>query len=264
MINIILLFFFIFNYFLYKKYNLKLYTYIIKKINEFKYLLYIIILSFFIKKFLYELFYISSNSMFPTLSSGDIVLVKKNSKYIKLNNLKRGDLIVFKFPIDNKKNYIKRIIGLPKDKIIYNRINKKIIVKFNNNNYIKYYNYNNINSLILDKIKNLNLNSNLDYKNFKIIKEKIGNCEYDILIYKKQIDFLYNYYLNSNKKNTVEWIVPEGAYFVLGDNRDNSFDSRYWGFVKKKLLIGKVKFILFNIKEVYKILIIKNLKFIKK
>ncbi len=235
-------------------------------------LLYILI----IKYYIYEIFYIPSLSMFPTFKKGDYIIINKIYYFIKnpinnkiilnINKPKYGDIIIFKYPKNNKIFYIKRIIGLPEDIIIYNKRYKniKIYKKYNNKknkyylfniikyskkkkiNYILKIKYNNINKQNIIKIKNIkNLKNNSIYKYF-FIKQKyeyINNIKHKILS-------IPNFYFKKNKKIKKKiWKIPKNMYFVMGDFRDNSEDSRYWGYLDKNLIIGKVEYLILNIKN---------------
>jgi signal peptidase I len=172
-----------------------------------------------IRSFIVEPYRIPSGSMIPTLLVGDFILVKKyeyglklpltNYMLIKNENPKYGDVIVFQYPQDKSINYIKRVIALPGDSIEY--INKEIFVNG------KKYQHALIsdNYIFKDELSNNMLfNENNGIKQYKIAK-------------------------NPEPDQNFTYVVPKDTYFVLGDNRDNSNDSRYWGPVPKQNLIGK-------------------------
>ncbi|HIH2762617.1 MAG TPA: signal peptidase I [Candidatus Azoamicus sp. MARI] len=183
---------------------------------------FILILILIMRLLILEPFRIPSGSMQPTLLIGDFIFVNKFiygihvpiiNKTIKIKNPERGDVIVFKKT--DKKHYIKRLIGLNGDKIIYK--NKKIYI-----NNIK------IKKKIKYKISEI---KKKELTKIKFFKEYLNpKKEYTIKIYKLIDTYKYNY---SNI------IVPKNSYFVLGDNRDNSEDSRFWGFVNQKQIKGK-------------------------
>lgn len=204
----------------------------IKIISVFEYLgsffpVFLIVLV--IRSFIVEPFRIPSGSMIPTLEIGDFIAVNKFAYGIKLpiNSLKivetkrpkRGDVAVFKYPLDPKTPFIKRIIGLPGDKVLY--MDKKLSINGTEVSYSKEGTY-------------IGRNSMRKYTGFGEHSEKYLSIENRILI-------------DPNRFSAnVEFEVPEGQYFVLGDNRDNSRDSRFWGFVPEKNLMGKAIFIWMN------------------
>jgi len=170
-----------------------------------------------VRSFLYEPFQIPSGSMLPTLKIGDFILVNKyhyglrlpvlNSKLVANSQPARGDVIVFRYPEDTSVNYIKRVVGVPGDVITYQ-------------DKILYVNGAPQQQELLAKLppsrpEQLLLREQLDGADHRIYRD------------------IYRPVINGR------WEVPEGHYFVLGDNRDNSKDSRYWGFVPDELLVGK-------------------------
>ncbi len=201
----------------------------------------VILLVFTLRSFLVEPFKIPSASMMPTLIAGDYILVNKfnyglrvpilNNTFFETGHPKRGDVFVFHYPPEPTIDYIKRVVGLPGDKIQYQDkhliINGKILdVKFEDN-----YEY---------EMQGANIIS------ARRSKEQLGEVQHDILIH--DIPNQYNDDAPGAKLQAGETItVPEGNYFAMGDNRDNSADSRVWGFVPEKNLVGKAFFIWMNI-----------------
>ncbi|MDD2840168.1 MAG: signal peptidase I [Rickettsiales bacterium] len=200
-----------------------------------------LVIALIIRSFLYEPFHIPSGSMKPTLVDGDFIFVSKYdvgySKYsfplglplfngrifFNKDNLKRGDVIVFRLPKNPSINYIKRLIGLPGDKIQMKEgvlyINDKMVKKV----YIKQtLEYNDISSSTLKEYK-----ETLDNGKSYPILDRIPN---------------------GNGDNTSVFMVPDGYYFFMGDNRDNSVDSRFieTGFVPEENLVGKARVIFFS------------------
>jgi len=237
---------------------------------------YVLIIVFFIRTVLFEPFFVPSESMNPTLISGDFILSKKFSYGIRnpLNNHilmstyfpNRGDIVVFKYPKCKTINFVKRIIGIPGDYIKYDFKKKKLLIlpmhKLINKqklkvltkyNYISQKNPNSIeirtNETILSQ-KNKKfykkIFSNMFYKEIK--KELLEKNLHEILINGLLIDDNNSYFKQKNL-HLGEWIVPKKAYFVMGDYRDNSLDSRYWGFVSEDNLIGKINSIWMSIEK---------------
>lgn len=200
----------------------------------------VILLVFLIRSFLAEPFKIPSGSMMPTLLAGDYILVNKytyglrvplaNNIFFEINHPKRGDVIVFHYPPDPKIDYIKRVVGLPGDKIQYQ--DKHLI----------------INGKQLD----IQAEDNYEYEmqganiiSARRFKEQLGDVRHDILIHDIPNQYESNS-LGEKLMNGETIVVPEGQYYAMGDNRDNSSDSRVWGFVPDKNLVGKAFFIWFN------------------
>ena len=175
------------------------------------------------RSFIIEPYRIPSGSMIPTLVVGDFILVKKYeygirlpvSNYKIIDNSKpvHGDVIVFQYPQDKRINYIKRVIALPGDHVEY--LNKVVYV-----NGEKYMQFNASDSLI----------SAEDLGDSIIVNENNNLVKYNIM-------------KNNDRGQDFSYTVPDSTYFVLGDNRDNSNDSRYWGPVPEENLIGKAFFI---------------------
>ncbi len=209
----------------------------------------VIALVFILRSFLFEPFKIPSGSMLPTLYIGDLILVNKftygirlpiiDTKIIEINQPQRGDVMVFKYPEDMSKNFIKRVVGIPGDEIRY--ADKKLTVNglalnyqgmnpFLNSEGLNYYpqfeeNLTGVRHRILNddaKSASVERGSRPDFPYFK-------NCTYNLE------GFVCK--------------VPQGQYFMMGDNRDNSEDSRYWGFVPDANIVGKAFFIWMNFSE---------------
>jgi len=185
-----------------------------------------------IRTFVFEPFRIPSSSMMPTLLTGDFIYVNKFSYGLKMPVLhdtiieigkpKRGDIIVFRYPKDQSLDYIKRVVGLPGDRVRYDTRRKKL-----------YLNGKIVEQEVIGKYKGLMDNPKIDQRAIKKIENLDGV---------KHMMFTIN---NSGIGPTdyIEETVPEGHYFVLGDNRDNSGDSRKWGFVPERNLVGRAVFI---------------------
>ena len=207
----------------------------------------VILIVFLLRSFVVEPFKIPSGSMIPTLLVGDFILVNKytygirlpviNKKIISINEPERGDVMVFRYPDDPSVDYIKRVVGLPGDKIAYE--GKRLTINGGEVPLTETSDY-----LLKDKIEYL-----------KEYTETLGKVKHSILLdpnepaaspYAKQFPQRGNCIYNNNG---VMCTVPPGHYFMMGDNRDNSSDSRVWGFVPEANIIGKAFFIWFNFSE---------------
>lgn len=215
----------------------------------------------------YEPFQIPSGSMMPTLLIGDFILVEKYAYGIKdpiwqktlieTGHPKRGDIAVFKYPLDPKVNYIKRVIGLPGDRIIYDPISKQVTVQPDCSSgqacaSALPVTYSNMHpGDFVQTFKQVNGAEQTsgfwqlpvgETKNdgIRMIsqEETIGNVTHHILTVPIAQDQVGLYYKQRGQQAGT-WIVPPGHYFMMGDNRDNSADSRYWGFVPEKNLVGR-------------------------
>lgn len=205
----------------------------------------VIAVVFFLRSFVAEPFKIPSSSMVPTLVTGDLILVNKytygirlpviNKKIIEFNDPQRGDVIVFKYPKDMSLDYIKRVVGVPGDVIAYT--NKRLMINGEPAQYVQMPDY-------LDE-------ETLSYS--RHFQENIGSASHEILnddrapayvAYPERFPFYENCSYNSAGFTCT---VPAGQYFVMGDNRDNSLDSRFWGFVPDQNLVGKAFFVWMNL-----------------
>ncbi|WP_343192360.1 signal peptidase I [Buchnera aphidicola (Formosaphis micheliae)] len=220
----------------------------------------ILFIIFIIRSFLYEPFQVPSGSMMPTILPGDFILVEKFSYGIKdpikhttlinFNHPKRGDIVVFRHPKNEKIKYIKRIIGIPGDKIIYDTINKNFIIY---PTYIDKIHYQEPVSITrsqfkLDNNTEQNIQQYMNHLLYNVFQEKIEKKIFKIILHSKLYDQENEYFKQTGKK-IGHWIVPKNQYFMIGDNRDNSLDSRYWGFVPIKNLIGKATYIWMSIEK---------------
>ncbi len=189
----------------------------------------VILIVFILRSFIGEPFRIPSGSMLPTLHLGDFILVNKFSYGVRLPIIytkilptgepDRGDVMVFRFPGDEKVNFIKRVVGLPGDTVEVR--NKRVSING------KSVETTMVDAAFEDRVAGGGFN-------VERLSEQLGEVEHDILINKNRG--------SGNFKAT----VPEGHYFVMGDNRDNSRDSRYWGTVPEKNLVGRAFFIWFS------------------
>ncbi|MDO8653880.1 MAG: signal peptidase I [Undibacterium sp.] len=211
----------------------------------------VIALVFFLRSFLYEPFKIPSSSMLPTLYVGDLILVNKftygirlpiiNKKVIELNNPQRGDVMVFKYPENPALDYIKRVVGVPGDKIVYK--NKRLSVNGKELSYASLPDF-------LDD-ERLSYSSQLN-ENLTGVKHKILN-DVQMPAFVRDPHQFPNRELCSYDDAGFACTVPEAQYFMMGDNRDNSLDSRYWGFVPDKNIVGKAFFIWMNFSDLKRI-----------
>ncbi len=204
-----------------------------------KTIIYAVVIAVFIRTFLFEPFKIPSGSMYPTLYVGDYLFVSKYTYGYSKHSLpfslplfegriwadvpQRGDVVVFKFPQDNKTDFIKRIIGLPGDKVKME--NGRLFI---NGEEVK-----------REEVENFVLRD--DYGNGERFHQYIetlpGGKQHNILE-------LSDY---EKEDNTPEVVVPQNSYFVMGDNRDRSDDSRVRvGFVPAENLVGKARFLFFS------------------
>lgn len=210
-----------------------------------------------LRSFLWEPFQIPSGSMMPTLLDGDFILVNKfnyglrdpvvRNKFVEIGLPERGDVVVFKYPNDTKIDYIKRVIGLPGDRIIYR--NKSLYIKVacqeSDESCPKFEH-------IVQDFTGKYEGKPSDADSLMQYSSKMLNKTHDILIdnqvsAKMQEASFCRHAMTGlcQQPGTQrdEYIVPKGQYFVMGDNRDNSLDGRFWGFVPEENLVGEAVFI---------------------
>ena len=205
----------------------------------------VIVVVFLLRSFLFEPFKIPSGSMIPTVLINDLILVNKfhygvrlpviNLKVLNNNSPARGDVMVFRFPPKPSLDYIKRVVGVPGDEVAY--LNKKLT----------------INGVDLKKSA---LPDFFDEDSMRYAKQfdevTSNNKHYRLLNDDDRPAFIPgtdNFPFKQNCHYSSEGVVckvPEGHYFMMGDNRDNSLDSRYWGFVPEKNIVGKAIFVWMN------------------
>ena len=204
----------------------------------------VILIVFLLRSFLFEPFKIPSGSMIPTLLIGDLILVNKfeygvrlpviNQKIIANKDPSRGDVVVFRYPPDPRIDYIKRVVGLPGDEIAY--LNKTLTI-----------NGKRIASAALPDFYDEDSRRYTQH-----FSEKLDGAEHRILIDKDRPAFIQGVLAFPNNtacQYSAEGVtckVPAGHYFMMGDNRDNSVDSRFWGFVPDRNLVGRAFFVWMN------------------
>jgi signal peptidase I len=195
-----------------------------------------------LRSFLYEPFQIPSGSMMPTLLVGDFILVEKFSyglrdpltrtKFLETGEPKRGDIAVFKFPKQPEIDYIKRIVGLPGDRVVYKDKNLYLQPACHVQAPCPQI------QLIATDILGRDEFKDPMGGTVERLQEHLGSVNHEILIYSNRAEPWVHYYRQRGMR-AGEWLVPENSYFVMGDNRDNSQDSRFWGFVPEANLVGQ-------------------------
>lgn len=176
------------------------------------------------RSFLFEPFKIPSGSMIPTLLIGDFILVNKyayglrlpvfNTKFVSIGEPERGDVIVFRYPVDTSVSFIKRLVGLPGDTISYRDknlyVNGELVSREESGRYTSQ-----------------DVKCATPRRDAMRYSETLGGVNHDILLHE------------GSGSRDGQWVVPEGHFFVMGDNRDRSNDSREWGFVPEENLMGR-------------------------
>jgi len=192
----------------------------------------VILIVLLLRSFLVEPFRIPSGSMMPTLLVGDFILVNKfayglrwpvlNRKFVAIGDPERGDVVVFRFPRDPTIDYIKRVVGVPGDEIQYR--DKTLYVNGESAPQTMVRKY-------------LGVGAGAGMTNTDLRMENLTDVEHQILVDPKWPDYKCSPYSVLAVGGGLK--VPEGRYFVMGDNRDNSNDGRCWGFVPEENLVGK-------------------------
>ncbi|MBL0423131.1 signal peptidase I [Ramlibacter sp. AW1] len=211
----------------------------------------VILVVFVLRSFLFEPFKIPSGSMIPTLLVGDLILVNKftyglrmpvfNTKITEGRTPERGDVVVFRYPPKPSLDYIKRVVALPGDEVSY--LNKRLF----------------INGQPVERQPVADFFDRESMRYGKQFEEHLGGKDFRILIDPQRPAFIpgaEDFPSRDACRYTVEGVtckVPPGHYFVMGDNRDNSLDSRYWGFVPDRNIVGKAFFIWMNFADLGRI-----------
>ena len=204
----------------------------------------VILIVFLLRSFLFEPFKIPSGSMIPTLLVGDLILVNKfhygvrlpviNKKIVANHDPQRGDVMVFRYPEDPSVDYIKRVVGVPGDEVSYR--NQQLFV----------------NGTLAETQPRPDFFNEDSLRFEKEYVEKLGDVEHRILVDRQRQSYITvpdNFPLKENCRYSAEGVtckVPAGHYFMMGDNRDNSRDSRFWGFVPDENIVGKAFFVWMN------------------
>ena len=211
----------------------------------------VILVVFLLRSFLFEPFKIPSGSMIPTLLVGDLILVNKfhyglrlpviNTKLTQGNPPQRGDVMVFRYPPKPSLDYIKRVVGLPGDEVAY--LNKRLSI--------------NGKAIPTNAVPEFFDEDSMRY--IKQFEEKLGEKTHRLLNEDDRPAFVpgvEDFPYKDNCRYSVEGVVckvPPGHYFMMGDNRDNSQDSRYWGFVPDRNIVGRAVFVWMNFGDLKRI-----------
>ncbi len=204
----------------------------------------VILAVFVLRSFMFEPFKIPSGSMIPTLRVGDLILVNKfhygirlpvfNTKLVANNEPQRGDVMVFRYPPQPSLDYIKRVVGVPGDEVAY--LNKQLT----------------INGQPVPRAAQPEFFDGDSMRYSSQFRETLGERQYNTLNDDDRPAFVpgaSDFAHRDGCRYTVEGVVckvPPGHYFMMGDNRDNSLDSRYWGFVPEANIVGKAFFVWMN------------------
>lgn len=212
----------------------------------------VLLLVLVLRSFVAEPFRIPSGSMMPTLIPGDLILVNKfeyglrlpvlNTKIVPVGAPQRGDVIVFRHPLDRRTAYIKRVVGLPGDEVVY--LDKRLVVNGERQR--------------LERTRQSPRPG--EKESWQVMRtETLGSHTHRILLDPrvtpevKSVSGVSPEEACRYSRRGIVCLVPAGHYFVLGDNRDNSLDSRYWGFVPEQNIIGRAFLVWADFKDMKRV-----------
>jgi signal peptidase I len=215
----------------------------------------IVFLVWILRAFLFEAYLIPSSSMVPSLLAGDFILVNKfkhgikmplgNFELIKLKPIARGEVLVFKDPNTRNRDLIKRVVAIPGDEIAY--LDKKLYINKVpiNMEYKDVYQYQ----------EDTSTTGGVSISADRYTEELMG-VTHDIILWNERPTIINDQVENFTGKDNCVYTfngfschVPAHKYFMMGDNRDNSFDSRYWGFVSEQAVLGQATIVIANLKD---------------
>ncbi len=205
----------------------------------------VILIVFLLRSFLFEPFRIPSGSMVPTLEIGDLILVNKyeygirlpviNREVIALGKPQRGDVMVFRYPLNPSQDYIKRVVGLPGDRIEY--VDKQLTI--------------NGRPVPIEKVEPYYDADRM--RSYPQFVERLGETTHRVVVDESVSPGMGREAPGNTHPGACQYsgsgvvcAVPPGHYFMMGDNRDNSEDSRFWGFVPAENIVGRAFFIWMN------------------
>ena len=206
----------------------------------------IILIVLVIRSFLFEPFRIPSDSMMPTLLAGDFIIVNKydyglrlpvvNTKFLSIGEPQRGDVVVFRYPLDPSLDYIKRVVGTPGDKVVYR--GKRLTVNGES---------------VAVQPAGFYTDAELNYLRLPVFMEKLGDHNHQMMVVPAQPPVDLAQVRQFAHRENCEYnddgfscTVPAGNYLMMGDNRDQSSDSRYWGFVPDDHIKGRAFLVWMN------------------
>ena len=220
----------------------------------------VLLVVFILRSFLFEPFKIPSGSMIPTLLIGDLILVNKyhyglrlpvsNTKITQGHDVQRGDVVVFHYPPNPNLDYIKRVVGIPGDEVAY--LNKTLTLNgqaISKDNLPDFFEQETLHYFpqFEEKLPVNGTTNAQEMRTHRILNDKARPA-----FVPGASDFAFKDQCQYTQEG-VTCKVPEGHYFMMGDNRDNSLDSRYWGFVPDANIVGKAFFVWMNFGDVKRI-----------